>query len=118
MKKSVLQVLKAVIVVSAVTAILLLILSLLLYKLNLSDTAVMVGIYIVYILSNFSGGYIIGKVRGEKKYIWGIIVGITFFIVLSILSLVLTGQLYGSGGRAVYALLACIFGGMAGGMCS
>lgn len=118
MKTNILQILKAVVAVSVVTAILLLFLSFLLYKLNLSDGIVMAGIIIIYVLANFAGGFIIGKVRGEKKFLWGMIVGLVFFISLSILSLIVTGELYGSGMKALGALAACVAGGMAGGMFS
>lgn len=118
MKRNVLQVLKAVIVVAVVTVVLLLLLAMMLFKFNMSDTAVMVGIFVIYVISNFTGGFVIGKVRGEKKFIWGIVVGIVFFISLTLLSLIVTGELYGSGLRAAGALAACVAGGMLGGMCS
>ncbi|MBQ6814780.1 MAG: TIGR04086 family membrane protein [Lachnospiraceae bacterium] len=118
MKRDLLQVLKAVIVVAAVTAVLLLLLAFLLFKFNLSDGVVATGIIIIYFLANFAGGFIIGKVRGEKKFIWGIIVGVVFFVTLTLLSLIVTGVLYGSGLKALGALAACIIGGMLGGMLS
>lgn len=116
MKRNVLQVLKATIAVAVVTVVLLLLLSLILFKFNLSDTFVMVGIYITYVVSCFVGGLIIGKVRGEKKFIWGMVVGLVFFVTLSIISLIVTRELYGSGLKVLGALAACVFGGMAGGM--
>lgn len=118
MKRNILQVLKAVVAVAAATAVLMLFLAFLLFKFNLSDGVITAGIFIIYILSNFLGGFIIGKVRGEKKFIWGIIVGLVFFVSLSILSFIVTGELYGSGLRALGALASCVAGGMAGGMCS
>lgn len=116
MKRNILQVLKAMIVVAMVTLIFLLILSFVLFKFNLSDGFITVGIYITYVVSCFVGGLIIGKVRGEKKYLWGMIVGLAFFVTLSIISLIVTGELYGSGMKAVGALAACVLGGTAGGM--
>lgn len=116
MKRNVLQVLKATIAVAVITVLLLLILAFMLFKFDLSDTFVMVGIYVTYVVSCFVGGLIIGKVRGEKKFIWGMIVGITFFVTLSIISLIVTGELYGSGMKALWALAACIIGGAVGGM--
>ena len=76
----------------------------------------MVGIYITYVVSCFVGGLIIGKVRGEKKYLWGMIVGLVFFVTLSLISLIVTGELYGSGMKAIGALVACVLGGAVGGM--
>ena len=116
MKRNVLQVMKTTIVVAIVTIILLLLLAFMLFKFNLSDSFIMVGIYIIYVVSCFVGGFIIGKVRGEKKYLWGMVVGLVFFMTLSIISLVVTGELYGSGMKAVGALVACVLGGAVGGM--
>lgn len=116
MKRNVLQVLKATIAVAVVTALMLLLLAFLLFKLDLSDGFIMAGIYITYVVACFIGGLIIGKVRGEKKYMWGMIVGLAFFVTLSIVSLIVTGELYGSGMRALGALAACVLGGAVGGM--
>ena len=116
MKRNVLQVVKATISVAIVTVILLLIMAFMLFKFNLSDGFIMVGIYITYVVSCFVGGLIIGKVRGEKKYLWGMIVGLVFFVTLSLISLIVTGELYGSGMKAIGALVACVLGGAVGGM--
>ncbi len=116
MKRNVLQVVKATIAVAIVTVILLLIMVFMLFKFNLSDGFIMVGIYITYVVSCFVGGLIIGKVRGEKKYLWGMIVGLVFFVTLSLISLIVTGELYGSGMKAIGALVACVLGGTVGGM--
>ena len=116
MKRNILQVLKATIAVALVTVIMLLILAFMLFKLNLSDGFIMIGVYIIYVVSCLVGGLIIGKVRGEKKYLWGMIVGLTFFITLSIISLIVTGEFYGSGSKALGALAACVLGGALGGM--
>lgn len=116
MKRNALQVLKATIAVAVVTIIMLLIIAFLLFKLNLSDKFIMAGVYITYVISCLVGGLIIGKVRGEKKYLWGMIVGLTFFITLSIISLIVTGEPYGSGVKALGALVACVLGGAVGGM--
>lgn len=116
MKRNIIQVLKATIVVAVVTILMLLLLSLMLFKLNLSDMVVMVGIYIIYVVANFIGGLIIGKVKGERKFMWGMVVGMVFFVTLSIISLIVTGEMYGSGAKAIGALVACVLGGMAGGM--
>ncbi|MBQ2744253.1 MAG: TIGR04086 family membrane protein [Lachnospiraceae bacterium] len=116
MKRNVLQVVKATIAVAIVTVILLLIMAFMLFKFNLSDGFIMVGIYITYVVSCFVGGLIIGKVRGEKKYLWGMIVGLVFFVTLSLISLIVTGELYGSGMKAIGALVACVLGGAVGGM--
>ncbi len=116
MKREILQVVKATVAVAVMTVILLLILAFMLFKFNLSDGFIMAGVYITYVVACFVGGLIIGKVRGEKKYIWGMVVGLVFFVTLTIISLIVTGELYGSGMKAIGALVACVLGGAVGGM--
>lgn len=118
MKTNILQWSKVLGAMIAVTAILLLLLSFIFYKVNLSDKGIAIGIVIIYVVANFVGGFIIGRIKEENKYKWGAAVGIMFFVVLTFLSMLVTGQLYGSGTKAVWALLACIGGGMVGGMCA
>ena len=118
MKKNILQWGKVLAVMIAVTAILLLVLAFVFYKTNLSEKGIAIGIVVIYIIANFVGGFIIGKIKNESKYRWGILVGLMFFAMLSIISLVVTGALYGSGIRALWALMCCVGGGMIGGMCA
>lgn len=118
MKKNILQWGKVLAVMIAVTAILLLVLAFVFYKTNLSEKGIAIGIVLIYLIANFVGGFIIGKIKDESKYRWGILVGIMFFAMLSIVSLIVTGTLYGSGIKALWALLSCIGGGMIGGMCA
>ena len=116
MKSVLLQWGKVLAAMVAVTAILLLVLSYIFYKMNLSDKGIAIGIVIIYVITNFVGGFIIGKIKEKNKYKWGALVGIIFFCVLTVVSVVVTGQLYSSGMKATWALLACIGGGMLGGM--
>ena len=116
MKRNLLQWGKVLAVMVGVTAILLLLLSLIFYKMNISEKGIAIGIVLIYIIANFVGGFIMGKIKEEKKYKWGILVGIMFFTMLTVVSLLMTGQLYGSGLKALWALLSCIGGGMIGGM--
>ena len=55
---------KALLCAYAVTGILLLILAFLLYKAGLSEENVNAGILLVYVISTFSGGFVIGKLSG------------------------------------------------------
>ena len=100
------------------TAIFLLLLAMLLYKLRLSETATNVGIVLIYILVCFLSGFITGKRMGNRKFIWGMLVGIGYFAILAALSVLLqkgTGQLSGS---FLSTLFLCAGSGMLGGMVS
>ena len=118
MKRGLLQWGKVLGAMVAVTAILLLLLSLIFYKMNLSDRGIAVGIVVIYVTANFVGGFIMGKIKEGNKYKWGALVGIMFFVGLSMISMVVTGELYSSGTKALWAMLSCVGGGMIGGMCA
>ena len=118
LKKNLMQIFKVAMVMMGLTAILLLILALMLFKMSLSERAVAVGIVLIYVIVNFAGGFLMGKIKGENKYKWGIVIGLSFFLILSLISTIVTGEMYGKGIQAVWALLTCIGGGMVGGMCA
>lgn len=118
MKRGMLQWGKVLGAMVAVTAILLLLLSLIFYKMNLSDRGIAVGIVVIYVIANFVGGFIMGKIKEDNKYKWGALAGIIFFVTLTVVSMLVTGQLYASGTKALWALLSCVGGGMVGGMCA
>lgn len=116
MRSGLLQWGKVLAAMVAVTAILLLVLSFIFYKANLSENGIAVGIVLIYVITNFVGGFIMGKIKEKNKYKWGALVGLIFFLSLTLVSVMVTGQLYSSGIKAMWALMSCIGGGMLGGM--
>lgn len=102
-----------------ITAVMLLILTVLMYKFQINSSVIYIGIIATYIISNLAGGIIIGKVTGDKKFIWGLIMGAAYFLILSIISIVINKSLYESGVTEVFTAFACCsLGGMFGGMIS
>ena len=109
-------------VMYVVSGILLLILAALLYYFELSEATVKIGIVAVYIMAGFVGGIQIGKQSRDKKYLWGLITGSLYFVVLFLLSLVIK-QGMGEGTslepvRIITTFILCAVSGMAGGMIS
>ena len=62
---------KVLLVMYILTGILLFILAAVLYKMELSEAAVNISIIISYIVVGFVGGFIIGKIKKSRKYLWG-----------------------------------------------
>lgn len=112
------QVLKALLCAYILTGVFLLLLTGLLYKLNLDEGKVTAGIIIIYILSTFAGGFVIGKMSGERKFLWGLIVGILYFTLLLFVSAGLYHSLQGNGSDIMTTCFVCAGGGMLGGMLS
>ena len=118
MKNYIMQILKVVVADILITFLSMLLLSFLVYKLRFGDDTLRMGIVGVYVISNFIGGFIIGKIKESKKFIWGAVTGLIYFVVLTSVSLIVTGELFGNGSMAIKAFIASILGGMAGGMLS
>lgn len=112
------QILKSLLCAYVLTGILLLILAGLLYKLNLDEGKVTAGIIVIYVLSTFAGGFIAGKLLKERKFLWGLTVGILYFGLLLLVSLGLYRSLQGGGADIMTTFLMCAGGGMLGGMVS
>ncbi len=101
-----------------VTAFVLLILSFLMLKLDLSGAVISGGIHFVYIISAFTGGYFMGKKTEEKKFLWGLLLGIAYFIILMLVSLMMNRVSPLPLGNLLSVFVISSLSGMLGGMIS
>ena len=76
------------------------------------------GIIVIYVVSTFIGGFVIGKMSGERKFLWGLAVGVLYFVLLLLVSFGLYHSLQGGTSDLVTTFLMCAGGGMLGGMLS
>lgn len=113
-----LRMMKALLTSYVITGLLLLVLAFLLYQFQLNKSVVDIGIVAIYILSCFIGGFIEGKIMGTKKYIWGALIGLLYFVLLTIISLAVNQGFDGNTSNFITSLLLCTAGGMLGGMLS
>ncbi len=77
----------------AVSGALLLLLAFLLYQMELGEEVVKAGIIVIYIISGIAGGFLIGKMRREKKFLWGLCAGVIYFVLLFLISCAVNGGL-------------------------
>ena len=110
--------LKALLCSYIITGILLLVLTLLLYKLGLSEENVNAGIILIYVISSFAGGFVIGKLAGLRKFLWGLLAGILYFAPLILISFGIYHSLQSEAMDLLTTFLLCAGGGMLGGMVS
>lgn len=115
-KSKVMVVLKSLMISYVVTGILLLILAALLFKLELDEGKVTIGIIAIYIISSFLGGWIAGKGVESKKFMWGLVVGCAYFVMLTVISLLANQSLQAQPWQLITTFLMCMGGGMLGGM--
>ena len=64
----------------------LMLLALLLYKFRFGEMVVNVGIILIYILACFVSGFLTGKRMERRKFLWGFVVGLGYFIILLLVS--------------------------------
>ncbi|WMC92206.1 TIGR04086 family membrane protein [Kineothrix sp. MB12-C1] len=100
------------------TAGLLLLLAFMLYRFSLQEKVVNICIILIYIAVTFLAGFIAGKRMGSRKFLWGLLIGVLYFVVLALVSLIVNRSLQDVGANAVTVLLLCAGGGMLGGMVS
>lgn len=94
----------------------LLLLALVLYKIPLSDSAVNIGIIVIYILSTFLTSFICGRKIKTKKFLWGFILGTSYFLVLLAISLITNQSNVILGTNVLTAFMICAGAGTLGGM--
>ena len=118
MERKLMWVLKALLVSYVVTAILLMAMAGLLYKFDLNEKTVSAGIVGIYVLSTLVGGILIGKMARMRRFLWGIGIGVLYFLLLLLISLGIYHSLETEVAGVVSTLILCAGGGMIGGMIS
>ena len=117
-KKIVLKVLSTLLIMYILTGVALFVLAFLLYKMELTENIVTIGITAIYVVSGLLGGIIIGKRMKTRRFLWGIIMGAAYFLVLLIGSALLNRGLTSDMLHNGLTLVMCMGAGMIGGMVS
>lgn len=114
--RKVMWVLKSLLASYIVTGILLLILTFLVYKFELSEQIVVGAIVAIYVISTFLGGFIIGKLTEIKKFLWGMAVGAIYVLLLFLISYGVYREFNTNGLNIITTIALCVGGGTLGGM--
>lgn len=101
-----------------VTILGILVLALLLLGFQLTEDTVNIGIIIIYVISTFAGGLAAGKQLKVRKFFWGMITGVIYYLVLILVSLGTGQSLTNQGQELITVFLMCFGGGTLGGMIS
>ena len=91
-------------------------LAFLLYKIQLSESAVTIGIILIYMFSTFFASFSCGRKIKERKFLWGLGIGASYFVILLLLSLLMNGENVNPGTNIFTSFLICTGSGMLGGM--
>lgn len=114
----ILWVLKALLAAYFVTAILLFVLAGLLYKMELDEKAVSIGIVAIYIAATLVGGILLGKMAKRRRFLWGLFLGMMYFVLLLLITFGVYRTIDTTGMNLVTTFILCAGGGMIGGMIS
>lgn len=109
---------KIVLTMYGITAVLLLLLAFLMQKLQLKAGAVSAGIMITYVIACFLGGFLNGKIKKQKKFLWGLFIGFLYILVMLVVSVIAKEQPEMPLADFLPNLLICLGSGMLGGMVS
>jgi putative membrane protein (TIGR04086 family) len=111
---------KTLIFMALVTAALIILMSFLFYKAQISDTGIHIGVICTYLASTFVGGFVYGKIKERRKFLHGIMIGAVYFCILILCSYIVGGnnsvEIFTQQG--LIAFVCCVVGGMTGGMVS
>lgn len=119
MEKSKLQVtLRNLLITYILTGILLVVLSFALYKFRLKEGEIRLGVNVIYIITCLIGGVLMGKSLRHRRFFWGLLLGLLYFLVLLAVSFLLNKGLNGSMNQLLTTMAICAVSGTAGGMLS
>lgn len=116
--QKILMIIKALILSYVVSGLILLLLAFLLYQFQLSEQVIKAGVLAVYVISCLAGGWYIGRKIGNRKFAWGFLEGILYFVVLLVVSMILNKSSIVYSQHLVTAFAMCVLGGTIGGMIS
>jgi putative membrane protein (TIGR04086 family) len=102
----------------ALTGVLLMGLSFLLYRFRLEESIVNIAVIVIYVFVNFIAGFLTGKKLKVRKFLWGFLIGMAYFVILAIVSGIVRQQETVMGSHMLTTFLLCAGGGMLGGMLS
>lgn len=110
--------LKSLLTAYILTGIMLLLLAFIMLKIGPESDVIHMGIVFSYIFSSFVGGFLIGKRMLVKKFLWGVLLGGSYFAVILVISVLLNQGIPEIGMELISVFAMCGLGGMLGGMLS
>lgn len=117
MKKTmVIQMAKGVVLAYLISGICLLLLAFLMFQWDVAEGVVRGGIIFAYVFSCFLSGMVVSAHREGRKYLWGLAMGLLYYVILFAVSMILNRAVFTQIPGIFPALFLCAFGGMLGGM--
>ncbi|MFI3200952.1 MAG: TIGR04086 family membrane protein [Eubacteriales bacterium] len=99
-----------------ITFLALLLLAFCVYHFQLNESVVSISMIITYVFTTFISGYCMGKKVIARKFLWGLLSGGGYFVVLLCLSFLVHPSEIEIGNHMVTTMILCCASGMLGGM--
>lgn len=112
------QLLKTLLVMYIVTGLLLIFLAFLVSKVEKEEMVARIGVIAIYVISCMLGGFIVGKMKKTRKYLWGILAGSAYVVILLAIGLIIGMGSLPEPVNAITTIGVCMGAGMLGGMIS
>lgn len=109
---------KSVLISYLVTLFLLLLISFIMLQTGMSTGTASIAVILTYVISAFSGGLYMGKHVEQKRYLWGLIAALIYFMVYILISLIINQNAPIQFFDYVKTFLIIACSGMLGGMLS
>lgn len=116
MGEKVLYLVKGLLFAGLLLGVCLLTLAGIMFKFDVSEQTMKWLVLVVYIASVFIGGLYFAKHGEKRKFLWGVLFGLAFYVLYLILAASMGSLLTMGLGKLGVMLLLSIAGGMAGGM--
>ncbi len=107
---------KTLLFCSILTGVLLLILSFALYQFGWGEKAISISVIFIYVAVTFFGGWMVGSKMEKRKFLWGLFMGILYYLLLALVSVLTVKEGTGSPNFFLTTFVLCGAGGMLGGM--
>lgn len=111
-------VMAALLIMYIISGILLLLLAFMLFKMELGEMFVKAAVIVIYVVTGLIGGFFVGKRLKDRKFLWGLLTGSIYFIILVIFSAILKQGFQIEMDKVLTTWILCGASGMAGGMIS
>lgn len=102
----------------AITAALLLLTAFFMYKTDMSTVALGILLVVCYIFPNFISGWKMGKRAEKRQFLWGLFMGIGYFLILFFVSFLGNDYFVEDVKKLILIFFLCAGSGMFGGMLS
>ena len=118
MKKAVITLLKETLAEMLISTVLLAVAAFIVLRVSPTLAVIKIMILIIYGISSFFGGIIMGKVMETKKFLWGALAGVVYFTLIIITAFIAKGSISAGTVGILSGLIVSAAAGTIGGMIS